>query len=611
MKRPQLRSRDLVGRAGVGAIVELGRQSFVVTDLVHWGGGTYGGEAVPHDRLAQRLGVTQLRSAHGAKEHGPALVRFPAWLFCDRCGALREYRASEFLDREPKCSECPGHLIGMRWVAACSDGHLFDVPWGDWAHLNRQKHQLSDPQCRRRRGYRVTSLSRGYASYGSIVVTCRDCGAASDLRSLPGKGTLGDVGMEKCPGRHPWYAPGRGDSCDQLPEVLMRASSRLHFPQSISMLEIPPEADRKPDPELRARASQVISGFQWSLFRAQREEGRRHPDLERYAELLGCLPEDLEELLDQDLGAGRAPGHALTGRLDHVDRAEAEQAALGNEWMALMSRRQDQPSWSRFLTEHAEPAELGSALASVVDRLVLVHRVREVRAFAGYRRMSTDRTRSKLVGPTKVKEDGQVALSWLPAHEVLGEGVFINIKPSVLRAWAADPKNRERSGGQLERRNATFLKDGRDAATTGHPWFVPLHTLAHLLIRDMAFIAGYSAASLRERIYVGTTPDGREASGILVYTAEGDSEGTLGGLVRIGEPARMRAVVDALQSHGQWCSQDPVCRESAGQGWFSLNLAACHGCCLLPETSCVHANILLDRNAVLDLGVGGSALLAG
>jgi hypothetical protein len=162
-----------------------------------------------------------------------------------------------------------------------------------------------------------------------------------------------------------------------------------------------------------------------------------------------------------------------------------------------------------------------------------------------------------------------------------------------------------------ERLERSFLSRGPDAATTGHPWFLLLHTLSHLVIREMAFSAGYSAASLRERIYLGPAPGGRTASGVLVFTAEGDSEGTLGGLVRLGEPTRLRPALASMLARAHWCGQDPVCRESAGQGMLALNLAACHGCCLLPETSCVHMNVLLDRRAAVSLDRDAPGFLAG
>jgi hypothetical protein len=63
-----------------------------------------------------------------------------------------------------------------------------------------------------------------------------------------------------------------------------------------------------------------------------------------------------------------------------------------------------------------------------------------------------------------------------------------------------------------------------------------------------------------------------------------------------------RILVNALEE-AQWCSADPVCGEAArsgGQGPDSLNLAACHSCALLPETSCEHFNKFLDRMVVVN-----------
>ncbi|MFD7935865.1 Zn-binding domain-containing protein [Streptomyces sp. NPDC059755] len=56
--------------------------------------------------------------------------------------------------------------------------------------------------------------------------------------------------------------------------------------------------------------------------------------------------------------------------------------------------------------------------------------------------------------------------------------------------------------------------------------FILRHTLAHLLVNQLTYECGYSSASLRERLYVSPGPD--DMAGILIYTAAGDSEGTLG-----------------------------------------------------------------------------------
>ena len=87
--------------------------------------------------------------------------------------------------------------------------------------------------------------------------------------------------------------------------------------------------------------------------------------------------------------------------------------------------------------------------------------------------------------------------------------------------------------------------------------------------------------------------------GILIYTAAGDAEGTMGGLVRMGQPDRLENVIRRALDKARWCSTDPICIESRGQGPDNCNLAACHSCELVPETSCEEQNRLLDRGVVV------------
>ena len=100
-----------------------------------------------------------------------------------------------------------------------------------------------------------------------------------------------------------------------------------------------------------------------------------------------------------------------------------------------------------------------------------------------------------------------------------------------------------------------------------------------------------------------------DMQGLLIYTSAGDSEGTMGGLVRLGEPEFFNKIfVNALRK-ALWCSTDPVCNETPRQGPFGLNQGACYSCCLLPETSCDVTNTFLDRGFVVgtqsnpDIGV--------
>jgi hypothetical protein len=114
-------------------------------------------------------------------------------------------------------------------------------------------------------------------------------------------------------------------------------------------------------------------------------------------------------------------------------------------------------------------------------------------------------------------------------------------------------------------------------------------------MNQLSFDCGYGSASLRERIYCEVDGKAKPMQGILIYTASGDSEGTMGGLVRQGCPPRLVATLIAALQKAQWCSSDPVCIEAKGQGTDNSNLAACHGCLLVSETSCEEGNRLLDR----------------
>src|SRR6266496_4949460 len=84
-------------------------------------------------------------------------------------------------------------------------------------------------------------------------------------------------------------------------------------------------------------------------------------------------------------------------------------------------------------------------------------------------------------------------------------------------------------------------------------------------------------------------------------SATTDSAGSLGGLIAQGEPERLEYALRAAVARAAWCSADPICSESEGQGVDALNLAACHSCMLLPETSCEEMNLLLDRATLVGL----------
>ena len=123
------------------------------------------------------------------------------------------------------------------------------------------------------------------------------------------------------------------------------------------------------------------------------------------------------------------------------------------------------------------------------------------------------------------------------------------------------------------------------------------------MIRQMAMTCGYSAASLSERLYAWPEADGRPpAAGLLIVTTASDSDGTLGGLVHLSEPARLEQVVTTALYRATRCSSDPICATRTPQDPEDfLHGAACHCCVMASETSCERANRFLDRRFLIDL----------
>ena len=187
--------------------------------------------------------------------------------------------------------------------------------------------------------------------------------------------------------------------------------------------------------------------------------------------------------------------------------------------------------------------------------------------------------------------------NWLPGIIVRGEGIFIQFDDERLEHWEKEVK------GHFDRFMRRYERWPDDKRPSFSARYLFLHTLAHLLMRRLTFECGYGSSSLRERIYCDQGNLERRMNAIVIYTAAGDAEGSLGGLVQQGEPGRFESILRQAVDDGEWCSSDPVCSDIGreGQGPEGVNGAACHNCALVPETSCEEFNKYLDRKFVIDV----------
>lgn len=266
------------------------------------------------------------------------------------------------------------------------------------------------------------------------------------------------------------------------------------------------------------------------------------------------------------------------------------------EWInGLRTIRQDLSTEyaQRFHSKNYPISYYDPVISKYFKSISLVHKLQETRAFVGFSRAEP----SEMPISERKKMLRLGSENWLPAIQVHGEGIFFEFNKEAVEEWAQRPAVLARLRNlQDSYRNSKF---GANVTGDLRPEFVLIHTFAHLIINQLSFECGYGSSSIRERIYCEKAENEYGMYGVLIYTASGDSEGSLGGLVRQGAKDHIEDTIRDAVRNAAWCSSDPVCIQSYGQGPESCNLAACHNCALLPETCCECGNRLLDRGTVV------------
>jgi hypothetical protein len=184
----------------------------------------------------------------------------------------------------------------------------------------------------------------------------------------------------------------------------------------------------------------------------------------------------------------------------------------------------------------------------------------------------------------------------LPAVQNYGEGIFFQFNEDSLNQIANDPrvqKTLDRNLSKQDQGYGTWEMLNR----CGQKYFI-VHSLSHLIMRELEFACGYPTASLKERLYI-SSEENEFMAGILIYTTDG-SEGSMGGLVSQASEHNIEKLIKNALLRGVDCSSDPLCWESEGQGLFDFNLAACFSCSLTAETACEVMNLGLDRRVLVD-----------
>lgn len=599
----EMRPSQLLFSFGVGATVDLPNISAMVMGLDDWD--TANSAPIPEERLlaavrAQIGGqVERLLSpplppkAEGFANPfdsragiGVPVAPFPRWMLCPYCRLLAPLKSdlstlkpdpfrpdrTAYVHENCRKPGKPPVALPARFLLACERGHLDDFPWVSFVHRG-------EPDCRpllRLREYGVSGEA------ADVEVFCDTCG--SRRRMSAAFGVQGRREMPTCTARLPHLRIYEEDPCEAEARPILLGASNLWFPVALSTLAVPTRSD--PLEQLVednwTKAKEVTSLEVLKAFKAIGQLGAfaGYDDAKVWA-AIQARREGSSQLSD---------GEALDLK--------------GPEW-EVYSRPESAELTEDFRLRRVDPP---GAYGGFITDVVLVERLREVRALVGFTRIGSPGDFNDVA---EFPLDRQVPVSrrpprWVPASEVRGEGIFIRFDEAKVSAWCDTAREREQEFLAAHRQWRRMRNiDPPDAGFPGIR-YVLLHSFAHAFIRQLALSSGYTAASIRERIY-SRDPGlrGEPMAGVLLYTAAPDSEGTLGGLVSLGETAVLASHLDAALEQVQLCASDPLCAEHAPQEAV-VHGAACHACLFASETSCERGNKYLDRSVLVDTFARGA-----
>ncbi|MBV7243154.1 DUF1998 domain-containing protein [Streptomyces sp. MW-W600-10] len=611
------RPSHLMFTAGVGALIDLPNFSVLVKGLDSWSHTGLADYVIDEPRLRAAVNrslqlygenqITELRSAPwleggdndpkglAAQGIGVPVSPFPQWMRCTACNELApiDTEAFTFVNNNPRSPheakfvhDCRTKgkkplAVAARFTLVCTAGHLDEFPYIPFVHHGGECTKAPRPRLRMR--------DHGGNQAANVTIECLACGAPRNIRDAMGE--RGRRNLPACRGRHPHLGTFERDGCREEATLMVAGASNQWFPITLSTLALPPgDTERVAElveerwPELRGITSTVV----YDALAATPAYGY----LKDYApaEVIAAV-EARHRLLDQDGSASEQPAAAVAADL------------LGPEWAVLAASQLPAPTDDFALASVPVPTALGGLLSDLRQ----VERLREARALTGFTRLDApDPESPEIATPVRLTRAAQ---HWVPASEVRGEGIFLRVREDLMANWeeritksAAMNAHREaykRFRGN--RKSDRITSDFDDMYGWPGERYIALHTLSHLLIRTIALECGYNSASLGERIYAGDADDPR--TGILIYTAVPDSEGTLGGLVSLAEPDPFQRIVRRALTDASHCSSDPLCAERLPQHPADfLHGAACHVCLFVSETTCERGNRFLDRRFLVPLG---------
>jgi len=589
----QIRQSQVIYTWGPGALLDLPTGSVMVAGLETWNQSSL--TEIDEPRLVHKLQVmTDIRDVRiyqppaastdpREKTTGIGVRLFPEWFVAqpkddgDTGNAATRSRRlvhRKALDDRGRFEQ--QEVVPTRFVRACPLGHIDDLDWFWFVH------GPNNP-CRGDLWLVETGTS------GDLSELLVRCGGCKKTRALVEAKQVDRNPLGTCRGNRPWLGSNTREDCSRPSRLLIRTAANAYFPHVMSVLSLP---DRVSD--LQRRIDE-----QWDDLQIV-DDLDTLAVIKRKPVVTQALAAFTNEEVLKGIRRKKHPDHSK----EKVKTVEIQQILSAPEGFGddvpinenFHARRLPDTAW-----RHSKNYE-------AVESLIQLHRLREVSALVGFTRFESVTPNIHGEYDSDVERAALAAEpSWFPAIENRGEGIFIQLRSDAIDAWLARPNVKDR----LETLQQGHARWWEPRSKTPPPFpggaYIVLHTLSHLLIQSLSVSSGYPISSIRERIYAE-----ERQFGILLYTASPDADGTLGGLVQ--QARQMETHLHYALDLGKLCSNDPICAQHSPAeqlGGRLLTGAACHGCVLLPETSCEMRNDYLDRSLVISgLGVTETALFS-
>lgn len=561
-----LRPSQIITTMGPGAIYDTTNDSVMIRGIDFWSNRYF--TEFEDTRLIAMLRkihrfrkVASFRSPYSSGSHlNVPVITFPRWGECPRCNKLSKRNGHpDFFNLYcPDCRNADGERISThpaRLVIACKNGHIDDFPWKRWVPHSRD--DCGSDKLYLRKGADTVSLE-------GLKVECTNCGQSKSLALALAKKGVSQI-LKYCPGLRPWL--GEPEKCDEVPRGLLKGASNVYFASLLRGLSIPPFVH-----PLYSK----LKEYRQSLSLCQDDPGM----LENLVEKIRSKHPDLGEKYSTDSIIAY-----LRSCFSSIEKQSLERGIKIDEWDALnYDGPQDEDDFA------TEPIPVPDRFSSIISKLVVVRRLKETIVLKGFSRIDS-------IDPDDPEPPGIAELcadepTWLPAIENHGEGIFLSFNEDFLKGIDSNDQIISRNNSIMMQ----FDRMRRHRVTSNRypPRYIFLHSLSHLLIRELSNYTGYSSSSIREKVY-----GQNDMGGILLYTSSSSSDGSLGGLASIGKTGNTFGVImDMSIRKSIVCSSDPLCSMNHPDVTERENGSACHACLFLPEISCEAMNKLLDRSTI-------------